>query len=76
MASLGTCCISKCLQTSLFTDDFHVAQEAAYPRVERDILQIEQFSQRLRSKSARTDPTTEANDANRLLSQEGINPRK
>lgn len=38
--------------------------------------QIEEFSQRLRAKAARGDPTTETLDASRLLAQEGLNPRR
>jgi nuclear pore complex protein Nup93 len=48
----------------------------SFPRVERDVHQIEQFSQRLRAKAARGDPTAEALDASRLLAQEGLNPRR
>jgi hypothetical protein len=44
--------------------------------VERDILQIEQFSQRLRSKSTRGDATAQEIDASRLLAHEGMDPRK
>ena len=51
-------------------------QEADLPRVERDIMQIEQFSQRLRSKNACADASAEVMDASRLLAQEGLNPRK
>lgn len=47
------------------------------PRVERDIYQIEQFSQHLSSKVARGgDPTSGYLDASRLLAQEGLNPRQ
>ena len=38
--------------------------------------QIEEFSQRLRAKAARGDPTIETLDASRLLAQEGLNPRR
>jgi hypothetical protein len=51
-------------------------QDAGRPFLERDILQVEQFSQRLRAKASRADPTGEALDASRLLAQEGLNPRK
>jgi len=51
-------------------------QDFAFPRVERDIRQIEQFSQRLRSQAARGDPTTETIGASRLLAQEGLDPRR
>lgn len=55
---------------------FICLQDINFPRVERDVHQIEQFSQRLRAKAVRGDPTTEANDASRLLAQEGLNPRR
>ena len=51
-------------------------QDISFPRVERDVHQIEQFSQRLRAKAARGDPTTQTLDASRLLAQEGLNPRR
>lgn len=62
----------------MFTDlsYFISLQDINFPRVERDVHQIEQFSQRLRAKAVRGDPTTEANDASRLLAQEGLNPRR
>jgi len=50
-------------------------QDFAFPRVQLDVHQIEQFSQRLRSKTVRGDSTAEALDASRLLAQEGLNPR-
>lgn len=52
-------------------------QDVDLPRVERDIYQIEQFSQHLSSKVARGgDPTSGYLDASRLLAQEGLNPRQ
>lgn len=53
-----------------------VPQEAAFPRVQRDILQVEQYSQKLRSRTARADATAETLEASRLLAHEGLNPRK
>ncbi|KAL4437959.1 hypothetical protein ABPG77_004180 [Micractinium sp. CCAP 211/92] len=53
-----------------------VRSEAAFPRVQRDILQVEQYSQKLRARAARADATTETLDASRLLAHEGLNPRK
>jgi nuclear pore complex protein Nup93 len=53
-----------------------VLQEQAFPRVQRDILQVEQYSQKLRSRAARADATAESLDASRLLAHEGLNPRK
>jgi hypothetical protein len=44
--------------------------------VQRDILQVEQYSQKLRSRAARADATAESLDASRLLAHEGLNPRK
>lgn len=40
------------------------------------MLQVEQFSAKLRAKATRVDATSEALDASRLLAQEGLNPRK
>jgi hypothetical protein len=51
-------------------------QEQGLPRVERDILQIQQLSQQLRTKAARTDFMNETLDASRLLAQEGVNARR
>lgn len=64
--------------TSPVTPPFVVlySQDFSIPLIERDIMQIEQFSQKLRSKSVLKDPTTESLDASRLLAQEGLNPRK
>jgi nuclear pore complex protein Nup93 len=44
--------------------------------VQRNIQQVEQYSQRLRGRAARADASTEALEASRLLAQEGLNPRK
>ena len=51
-------------------------ESQGFPRVERDVLQVEQFSAKLRAKAARADATSEALDASRLLAQEGLNPRR
>mmetsp|Transcript_10427 Transcript_10427/g.20614 ORF Transcript_10427/g.20614 Transcript_10427/m.20614 type:complete len:791 (+) Transcript_10427:141-2513(+) len=53
-----------------------VKQDVDVPRVERDIYQIEQFSEHLRSRVAQGDPTAKYLDASRLLAQEGLNPRE
>ncbi len=47
-----------------------------FPRVERDLLQVEQYSQELKAKAARIDPSGDALAATRLLAQEGLNTRK
>lgn len=44
--------------------------------MKRDITQIEQFSRRLRGKTARGDPTAEVLDASRLFAHEGLDPRR
>lgn len=54
----------------------HTQESQGFPRVERDVLQVEQFSQKLRGKASRLDATSEALDASRLLAQEGLNPRR
>ena len=51
-------------------------QDQEFPRIQRDILQVEQLSQKLRAKAVRADVTADTLDASRLLAQEGINPRK
>ncbi|EFN57487.1 hypothetical protein CHLNCDRAFT_143016 [Chlorella variabilis] len=53
-----------------------VRSEQAFPRVQRDILQVEQYSQKLRGRAARADATAESLEASRLLAHEGLNPRK
>jgi nuclear pore complex protein Nup93 len=53
-----------------------VLQEAAFPRVQRDILQVEQYSQKLRSRAVRADASADTLEASRLLANEGLNPRK
>lgn len=42
----------------------------------RFVSQVEQYSQKLRARSARADATAESLDAARLLAHEGLNPRK
>jgi hypothetical protein len=54
----------------------HVQESQGFPRVERDVVQVEQFSEKLRAKAARVNATSEALDASRLLAQEGLNPRR
>ena len=44
--------------------------------MQRDIYQVEQFSQYLSSKVRQGDPTSSYNDASRLLATEGLNPRQ
>lgn len=46
------------------------------PRVQRDIYQVEQFSQYLSTKVRQSDPTSSYNAASRLLATEGLNPRQ
>lgn len=46
------------------------------PRVQRDIYQVEQFSQYLSTKVRQGDPTSSYNAASRLLATEGLNPRQ
>ena len=51
-------------------------QDQPLPRVQRDILQVEQYSQKLRSRAAGGDATADTLEASRLLASEGLNPRK
>ena len=54
-----------------------VAQDTqGFPRVERDLRQVEQYSQELKVKAARIDPAGDALAATRLLAQEGLSTRK
>lgn len=51
-------------------------QEQAFPRVQRDITQVEAYSSKLRARAARGDAGAETLEASRLLAGEGLNPRK
>ena len=54
-----------------------VAQDTqGFPRVERDLRQVEQYSQELKAKAARIDLAGDALAATRLLAQEGLSTRK
>jgi hypothetical protein len=44
--------------------------------VERDLLQVEEFSRKLNAKAARIDASEEAFAATRLLAQEGLDARR
>jgi hypothetical protein len=46
-----------------------------FPRVDRDISQVEAFSSNLKAKSQRLDTHADALAATRLLAQEGFNSR-
>ena len=69
-------CIHLHKSTSTLMLSWAVQEGQGFPRVERDVLQVEQFSQKLRAKATRVDATSEALDASRLLAQEGLNPRR
>ncbi len=62
----------ECL-TSIFLG---VQDSQGIPQVERDLLQVEQLSQKLKSKTARIDSRSQTLAATRLLAQEGLNSRK
>ena len=53
-----------------------VQDSQGIPQVERDLLQVEQLSQKLKSKTARIDSRSQTLAATRLLAQEGLNSRK
>ncbi|PSC75508.1 nuclear pore complex NUP93A-like [Micractinium conductrix] len=53
-----------------------VRTEQAFPRVQRDITQVEAYSSKLRARAARGDAGAETLEASRLLAGEGLNPRK
>ena len=46
------------------------------PRIERDIPQLEQFSQKLRARTQRIDNSADQIAATRLLAQEGFNAQR
>ena len=46
------------------------------PQVERDLLQVEQLSQKLKARTARADAGQQTLAATRLLAQEGLDTRK
>jgi len=52
------------------------AAAAAFPRVERDLLQVEAYASALRARLARADGRGDAAAAARLLAHEGVNTRK
>ena len=47
-----------------------------FPRVERDLLQVERYAAALRARVARADAGADAAAAARLLAAEGVNTRK
>jgi hypothetical protein len=51
-----------------------VVQDAeGFPQVDRDLLQVEELSQKLRTKASRLDQAEDGLAASRLLAQQGIN---
>lgn len=46
------------------------------PQVERDLLQVEQLSQKLKARTARADAGQQTLAATRLLAHEGLDTRK
>lgn len=53
-----------------------VQDSQGIPQVERDLLQVEQLSQKLKSRTTRVDSGSQTLAATRLLAQEGLNSRK
>lgn len=47
-----------------------------FPRIERDILQVEELSRQLKAKHTRLDGSQDALAASRLLAQEGLNAQR
>jgi hypothetical protein len=47
-----------------------------FPQVDRDLLQVEQLSQKLRTKASRLDQAQDGLAASRLLAQQGINAHR
>lgn len=47
-----------------------------FPQVERDLLQVEELSQKLRTKASRLDQAEDGLAASRLLAQQGVNVRR
>lgn len=50
-----------------------VQDAEGFPQVDRDLLQVEELSQKLRTKASRLDQAEDGLAASRLLSQQGIN---
>ena len=44
-----------------------------FPQVDRDLLQVEELSQKLRTKASRLDQAEDGLAASRLLAQQGVN---
>lgn len=78
-ASVLTIRLSLFVQKSTTTKMFikqDSAAAAAFPRVERDLLQVEAYASALRARLARADGRGDAAAAARLLAHEGVNTRK
>ena len=54
----------------------HTQDSHGFPRVERDLLQVERYAAALRARVARADAGSDAAAAARLLAAEGVNTRK
>lgn len=51
----------------------HLQDAEGFPQVDRDLLQVEELSQKLRTKASRLDQAEEGLAASRLLAQQGVN---
>ncbi len=54
----------------------HAQDSQGLPRIERDIRQLEQYSQKLRARTQRIDNSADEIAATRLLAQEGFNAQR
>ncbi|KAK9915316.1 hypothetical protein WJX75_007541 [Coccomyxa subellipsoidea] len=58
------------------SEDLAARDSQGIPQIERDLLQVEQLSQKLKARTARIDSGSQTLAATRLLAQEGLNSRK
>lgn len=60
------------------TEASHMSMQDAegFPQVDRDLMQIEEMSQKLRTKASPLDQSEDAFAASRLLAQQGVNTRR
>mmetsp|Transcript_19713 Transcript_19713/g.59561 ORF Transcript_19713/g.59561 Transcript_19713/m.59561 type:complete len:809 (-) Transcript_19713:69-2495(-) len=61
---------------SLLQQSEDQAFQDGFPQMERDLMQVEQLSLKLRAKASRLDQSNEELAASRLLAQQGVNARR
>lgn len=58
------------------SEDLAFRDAEGFPQVDRDLLQVEELSQKLRTKASRLDQAEDGIAASRLLAQQGVNVRR